>query len=57
MKKKSERMDKQINEIMAENKILTESLRKAREEVEELRIQVRMPDIHSKLNMNYSEKY
>ena len=57
MKKKSERMDKQINEIMAENKILTESLRKAREEVEELRIQVRMTDIHSKLNMNYSEKY
>ena len=50
-------MDKQINEIMAENKILTESLRKAREEVEELRIQVRMTDIHSKLNMNYSEKY
>lgn len=57
MKKKSERMDKQINEIMAENKILTESLRKAREEMEELRIQVRMTDIHSKLNMNYSEKY
>ena len=57
MKKKSQRMDKQINEIMAENKILTESLRKAREEVEELRIQVRMTDIHSKLNMNYSEKY
>ena len=41
MKKKEERMEKQMNEIMAENKRLTEPLQKAREEVEELRKQVR----------------
>ena len=40
MKKKEERMEKQMNEIMAENKRLTEPLQKAREEVEELRRQV-----------------
>lgn len=40
MKKKEERMEKQLNEIMAENKRLTEPLQKAREEVEELRKQV-----------------
>jgi len=40
MKKKEERMEKQMNEIMAENKRLTEPLQKAREEVEELRKQV-----------------
>lgn len=48
MKKKEERMEKQMNEIMAENKRLTEPLQKAREEVEELRKQVRMIDVHSK---------
>lgn len=42
MKKKEERMEKQMNEIMAENKRLTEPLQKAREEVEELRKQVRI---------------
>ena len=42
MKKKEERMEKQMNEIMAENKRLTEPLQKAREEVEELRKQVRV---------------
>lgn len=42
MKKKEERMEKQMNEIMAENKRLTEPLQKAREEVEELRKQVSM---------------
>lgn len=41
MKKKEERMEKQMNEIMAENKRLTEPLQKAREEVEELRKQVK----------------
>lgn len=40
MKKKEERMEKQLNEIMAENKRLTEPLQKAREEVEELRKQL-----------------
>ncbi|XP_020614848.1 growth arrest-specific protein 8-like [Orbicella faveolata] len=40
MKKKEERMEKQMNEIMAENKRLTEPLQKAREEVEELRKQL-----------------
>lgn len=35
-------MEKQMNEIMAENKRLTEPLQKAREEVEELRKQVRV---------------
>lgn len=48
MKKKEERMEKQMNEIMAENKRLTEPLQKAREEVEELRKQVRMIEVHSK---------
>lgn len=42
MKKKEERMEKQMNEIMAENKRLTEPLQKAREEVEELRKQVKL---------------
>lgn len=40
MKKKEERMEKQMNEIMAENKRLTEPLQKAREQVEELRKQL-----------------
>ncbi|XP_064599242.1 dynein regulatory complex subunit 4-like [Liolophura sinensis] len=37
MKKKEERMEKQMAEVIAENKRLTEPLQKAREEVEELR--------------------
>ena len=41
-------MERQMNEIMAENKILTESFKKAKEEVQELLIQVRMTDVHSK---------
>lgn len=45
MKKKEERMEKQMNEIMAENKRLTEPLQKAREEVEELRKQVGILEI------------
>ena len=57
MKKKEERMEKQMNEIMAENKRLTEPLQKAREEVEELRKQVRMIEVHSKQNTKCSEKY
>ena len=58
MKKKEERMEKQMNEIMAENKRLTEPLQKAREEVEELRKQVRTIEVHSKqYNRNCSEKY
>jgi len=40
MKKKEERMEKKMNEIMAENKRLTEPLQKAREEVEELQRQL-----------------
>jgi len=40
MKKKEERMEKQMAEVMAENKRLTEPLQKAREEVEELRKQL-----------------
>jgi polyhydroxyalkanoate synthesis regulator phasin len=46
MKKKEERMEKQMNEIMAENKRLTEPLQKAREEVEELRKQVSIWGCH-----------
>ena len=37
MKKKEERMEKQMNEVMAENKRLVEPLQRAKEEVEELR--------------------
>lgn len=37
MKKKEERMEKQMAEVMAENRRLMEPLQKAREEVEELR--------------------
>ena len=40
MKKKEERMEKQMNEVMAENKRLVEPLQKAKEEVEELRRQL-----------------
>lgn len=40
MKKKEERMEKQMAEVMAENKRLTEPLQKAREEVDELRKQL-----------------
>lgn len=40
MKKKEERMEKKMAELMAENKRLTEPLQKAREEVEELRRQL-----------------
>ena len=40
MKKKEERMEKQMAEISAENKRLTEPLQKAREEVDELRRQL-----------------
>lgn len=40
MKKKEERMEKQMAEVMAENKRLAEPLQKAREEVEELRKQL-----------------
>lgn len=40
MKKKEERMEKKMTELIAENKRLTEPLQKAREEVEELRRQL-----------------
>nr|KAG5690590.1 hypothetical protein BaRGS_022594 [Batillaria attramentaria] len=40
MKKKEERMEKQMAEVIAENKRLTEPLQKAREEVEQLRHQL-----------------
>ncbi|KAL8596846.1 Dynein regulatory complex subunit 4 [Nucella lapillus] len=40
MKKKEERMEKKMAELIAENKRLTEPLQKAREEVEELRRQL-----------------
>ncbi|XP_041375322.1 dynein regulatory complex subunit 4-like [Gigantopelta aegis] len=40
MKKKEERMEKQMAEVIAENKRLTEPLQRAREEVEELRKQL-----------------
>ena len=43
-------MDKKMNEITAENKILKESLKTAREELEKLRKQVRMIDVHSQKN-------
>jgi len=40
MKKKEERMEKHMNEVMAENRRLVEPLQKAREEVEDLRKQL-----------------
>lgn len=40
MKKKEERLEKQMAEVIAENKRLTEPLQKAREEVEDLRKQL-----------------
>lgn len=40
MKKKEERLEKQMAEVMAENKRLVEPLQRAREEVEELRRQL-----------------
>lgn len=40
MKKKEERLEKQMAEVMAENKRLVEPLQKAREEVDELRKQL-----------------
>ena len=44
MKKKEERMEKQMAEVMAENKRLVEPLQKAREDVEELRRQLQNYD-------------
>lgn len=40
MKKKEERMEKQMAEVITENKRLAEPLQKAREEVEDLRRQL-----------------
>ncbi|XP_074644893.1 dynein regulatory complex subunit 4-like [Tubulanus polymorphus] len=40
MKKKEERMEKEMNEVRAENRRLTEPLQKARDEVDELRKQL-----------------
>ena len=40
MKKKEERLEKQMAEVMAENKRLVEPLQRAREEVDELRRQL-----------------
>ena len=40
MKKKEDRLEKQMAEVMAENKRLVEPLQKARDEVEELRRQL-----------------
>lgn len=40
MKKKEDRTEKQMAEVIAENKRLTEPLQKAREEVDELRKQL-----------------
>ena len=42
MRKKEERLEKQMNEVMAENRRLVEPLHKAKEEVQELHRQVRM---------------
>ena len=36
MRKKEERLEKQMNEVMAENRRLIEPLQKAKEEVQEL---------------------
>ena len=40
MRKKEERMEKQMNEVMAENRRLIEPLHKAKEEVHDLHKQV-----------------
>ena len=40
MRKKEERLEKQMNEVMAENRRLIEPLQKAKEEVQELQKQV-----------------
>ena len=40
MRKKEERMEKQMNEVMAENRRLIEPLAKAKEEVHDLHKQV-----------------
>ena len=40
MKKKEDRLEKQMAEVMAENKRLVEPLQKARDEVDELRRQL-----------------
>lgn len=40
MKKKEERLEKQMAEVMSENRRLVEPLQKAKEEVEELRRQL-----------------
>ena len=40
MKKKEERLEKQMNEVMSENKRLTDPLQKANNEVDELRRQL-----------------
>ncbi|KAK2548141.1 Dynein regulatory complex subunit 4 [Acropora cervicornis] len=47
MKKKEERMEKQLNEIMAENKRLTEPLQKAREESAKARLKVQDEELRS----------
>lgn len=39
---------------VAENKRLSESLKEAKEEVEKLQKQVRIIDVHSPKNMNYT---
>lgn len=40
MRKKEERLEKQMNEVMTENRRLIEPLQKAKEEVQELQKQV-----------------
>ena len=40
MRKKEERLEKQMNEVMAENRRLYEPLQKAKDEVQELQKQV-----------------
>ena len=40
MRKKEERLEKQMNEVMAENRRLIEPLQKAKEEVQDLQKQV-----------------
>jgi len=62
MKKKEERMEKQMNEVKAENRSLVEPLNKAREEVEDLRKQLSNYDkdkqalINSKARLRVSYK-
>ena len=58
MKKKEERMEKQMNEVMAENKRLVEPLQRAKEEVEELRKELSNKIQEKKMNLIdlYEEK-